>query len=127
MNPTVRLATADDLRRYAGRNPPEWCVEWCGYVAERDGEIVALGMVFWDKWGRTWGLYDFRERQSPFLMHRLARETIAHLRRIGVTTLHAFCDDRVPKADLWLKRLGFRLAPELPPDPTPVWICTLSI
>ena len=123
---SVRLATPDDLSAFARREPPDWCIEWLGYVAERDGRLLALGSVFWDKWGRVWGAFDKKERVSPFLMHRLARVTITRLREIGIKQLYAECDLRVPNAAKWLRRLGFRPAPIVPPDPRQVWICTLS-
>lgn len=122
---SVRLATADDIRAFAGREIPDWCVEWVAYVAEREGRPVALGTVLWDKWGRTWGAFDKTERVSPFLMHRLAKETIKQLKGIGIDTLYAECDP-IPAAAEWLRRLGFRRAPIVPPDPREVWVCDLT-
>lgn len=116
----VRLATAADIRAFAKRDVPEWCVEWVAYVAERDGAPIALGSVYWDKWGQVWGAFDCRERISAFTMHRLARRTIEHLREMGVGTLHAFCDEQVLRSDVWLKRLGFRRSFDS------VWTCTLK-
>lgn len=121
----VRLATPDDLRNFAGCIVPEWCVEWVAYVAVRDSRPVALGTVFWDKWGRVWAAFDKKERVSPFLMHRLARRTIARLREIGIERLHAECDGRVPEAAKWLRRLGFRPGPIVPPDLREVWTLLL--
>ena len=122
----VRLATVADFRAYAGRDLPEWCAEWVGWAGEQDGAVVALGIVSWDKWGRVWAWYDSRAAVSRFLMHRLARRTISHLRNIGVPHLHAYCSERVPDADKWLRRLGFRPALVLPPDPREVWVCDLT-
>lgn len=124
--PSVRLAVADDLHRYARRDLPEWCIEWAGYVAEQNDEIVAIGLLCWDKWGRVWAWYDCRVRLPAFTMHRLAKRTIGHLREIGVPALHAYRDEAVPNSELWLRRLGFRLAPPLPFSPLPVWVCRLN-
>ena len=83
-------------------------------------------MVFWDKWGRVWGSFDRKERISPFLMHRLARGMLAHLREIGIERLYAECDGRVPDAAKWLRRLGFRPAPVVPFAADEVWLCDLK-
>lgn len=121
----VRPASPADIRAYGGRDLPPECVETVAYLAERGGVVVALGGISWDKWGRVWGWYDSRERVSAFTMHRLARRMIGHLRGIGVGTLHAYCDDGVPSADRWLRRLGFRPAPIVPGAAEPVWTCSL--
>lgn len=124
--PSLRLATADDFALYAGRPIPDWCLEWVGYAAERDGDVIALGIVCWDKFGRVWCWFNRRRKLSPFLMHRLARRTIGHLQEMGVERLHAFCDERIENSDKWLRRLGFRPGPVVPPERRPVWICDLS-
>jgi hypothetical protein len=103
----VRLATPGDISAFAGQEPPEWCVEWVAYVAEHEGKPIALGTIFWDKWGRVWGAFDNKEGVSPFLMHRLAKRTITHLRSVGVEHLYAECSDSILGAEKWLRRLGF--------------------
>lgn len=122
----LRLATDDDIRRFARQDRPEWVVEWVAYAAEQDGEVVALGMILWDSHGLTWVMYNSRIKLSPFLMHRLAKKTLGHLREIGVTDLYTFCDDAIPGADKWLARLGFRPSFEFPSDAPPVLTCKLT-
>ena len=51
--------------------------------------------------------FDNKEGVSPFLMHRLAKRTIAHLRSVGVEHLYAECSDSILGAEKWLRRLGF--------------------
>ncbi len=121
---SVRLATPEDLRDFARCDLPEWCVEWVAYVAEKDGCLIGLGTIIWDKWGRTWAAFDRRGAISPFLMHRLAKRTIAHLREVGIKSLYAECGD-VPGAVKWLRRLGFRPAPVVPGASGKVWACDL--
>lgn len=105
---SVRLASADDVRAFAGRDTPEWVVEMVAYAAEQDGQLIALGTVFWDAAGRVWVAFDKRGDISAFTMHRLALRTLKHLRDIGTDVIHAECDECIPGADKWLRRLGFR-------------------
>lgn len=122
---SIRPATDDDARVFAPELPV-WVIEWAGWVAERNGEVVALGIVGWDQWGRVWGFYDSRERLSAFTMHRMARKIMGHVREIGIHELHAYCSDVVPNAEKWLRRLGFRPSIVLPPVPQAVWTCSLK-
>lgn len=105
---SVRPATLDDVLAYAGGGPPDWCIEWVADVAERDGRSVALGTVYRDKWGRCWVAFDKKEPVPRFLMHRMAKRTIARLREIGIDCLFAECDERIAGAAMWLERLGFK-------------------
>lgn len=126
--PTHRLATADDFRRYAGQDlPPEWCIEGrvIGYVAEDGGEVIAIGIVTWDEFGRAWGWFHSRQRIAAVTMHRLAKRTMAVLRAVDEPALHAGCDYRIPGSEKWLKRLGFAHAPELSCAERQVFRCDL--
>ena len=123
----IRQATDGDTRVFAPELP-SWIIEWTGWVgvSERDGSVVALGIVGWDQWGRVWGFYDSRGCVSPFTMHRMARKIMGHLREVGVKELHAYCSDVVPNAEKWLRRLGFHPSLVLPPVPQAVWTCSLN-
>jgi len=115
LTPTLRLATAADFRGYAGRDPdPDWCAQWYGFVAERGGAAVGLGVISRDGQGRVWVWCDVREPLAAPFLHRAA----------GVTVLHAYCSDAIPSARRWLTRLGFRPDPTMPPlAGRAVWTC----
>lgn len=122
----IRLATAEDIRSYAGRElPADYCIcSALGYAAERDGRVVAISLVTWDSYARAWVWFDTTEPLSPIVMHRRALKTIKVLREVGEPLLLAFCSRRIADAEKWLKRLGFHPAPELTTDPNhPVWRC----
>jgi hypothetical protein len=128
MSLVIRLAKPDDLRAYAGFDPPaEYCIcAALGYVAERDGVIVAISLVTWDIHERAWVWFDAKEPLSPIAMHRRALSTFAVLREVGEPVVYAFCSQTTPGAAKWLDRLGFRPMPELTMEPDhPVWQCVL--
>lgn len=107
---TIRLrpATAADFTA-RGRAVPE---VFLGFAAERDGEVVGYGLVVWDHEGRAWGAFDRFGDVPRFLMHRLARRVIAALREAGEPAIYAICDTRIPRAEEWLRRLGFTPTPD---------------
>jgi hypothetical protein len=125
---SLRAATPDDLRSYIGSDPhPAWSVESFGILAERDGAIIALGIVTWDRYGRAWGWFSRREAVSAIAVHRLIIEAFGHLRKLGEPALYVLCDTSIPTAERWLRLLGFRRIPELIVDGEhPVWVCDLT-
>lgn len=125
----LRLATADDLRSFYGCEPSaEWCAAPpAGHVATRDGRDIAIGVVTLDRYGRVWGWFDMREPLPAVLVHRYARRLLAALRQDGIEALHAICDRRKPRAEAWLRRLGFHEDDEMTRDPAyPVWTCKIA-
>jgi hypothetical protein len=131
MSLVVRSAGADDFTAYAGPPPPaEWCSgEVQGCVAERDGRMVAIAVATEDREGRFWLWVNVRETVPAIVLHRHGLRLLRSLRDSGHTMIHAFCDPRLPTAERWLRRVGFRPGP-LWPHPTgekrTVWKCDLS-
>lgn len=121
----TRLATADDFRRFFGREPP---AIWFGLAAEdAAGAIVGMGIVTHDAFGRAWGSYSATRRLSAATMHRAAQRTLAALREAGEPVLYVHCHLSIPGAERWLRRLGFTAAPEIPSDAeNPVWKWPIS-
>jgi hypothetical protein len=125
MSVRTRPASADDFRNLFGRDPPP---VWLGLAAVDEsggpgGEIVGLGIVFWDEWGRAWGSYSAKRALPPVTMHRAARRVLAALEGAGEPALHVFCSRAIAGSEAWLRHLGFRPAPELDVDPDfPVWM-----
>jgi hypothetical protein len=113
-----RLASKDDFLRFYGREPPEI---WFGLAYEEDGEIVGMGIVHHvvrrlpDGTFRSeaWGSLDAKKPLPALLMHRTAKRTLAALRVAGEPVLYVGCDRKLPKAEKWLRRLGFSIDPEL--------------
>lgn len=116
MSLSLRPATPADVLAYYGREPPaDWCIEnsVLGYVAERDGLLVGIGIVTWDCHGRAWGWFGNREPFSAVTMHRKALSIMGILRQVGEPVLHAICAKDIPGSDKWLRRLGFAPDPKL--------------
>lgn len=107
----VRVVRAEDIRAVLGCDiDPVYCIPECkpvGYAAERDGAVVAIGVVTWDTEGRAWGWFNTRERLPAVVMHRRARAMLALLREAGEPALYAICNGAIPGAETWLRRLGF--------------------
>lgn len=102
--------------------PPEWNIaKVVGHAAECDGDLVAVGCVTWDRYGRCWGWFSWRERLSPFLIHRKAVAMLDLLRDCGEPAVHAICNRAIPGAEMWLRRLGFERDPALDMDMGPGW------
>jgi hypothetical protein len=84
-----------------------------GMTAEVEGRIVGYGGVFQYGDGRHWGFFSvFDERyRRPVVIHRFASGILRVMQDAGIA-VHALCDLGHPRADLWLRRLGFRLLEE---------------
>jgi hypothetical protein len=126
---SLRPASAEDLRRYAGCDlPADWAIDgWAiGYAAERAGEIVALGLVTRDIYLRAWAWFNSRERLPALMMHRKAKAMLAILREVGEPVIYAGCDYSIPGAEKWLQRLGFVPDTDLSTPERSVWRCNLS-
>lgn len=130
MNPlskiSVRRATPADLVAYSGRGMPEWCWRWHGWAAEREGEIVGLGIVCRDQQKLVSVWADMVEGLSPFLLHRLATKALAELREQKVKLVRCYCDESKPRAADWLLRLGFLPTETVLPDHGRVFVCDLT-
>src|SRR6185437_6531379 len=113
--PILRTASPDDFRAYSGRDPdPRWCVEWWGEVVEHEGELIGIGVISRDEYGRLWAWVDVRGPISGFLIHRAVTAWVTGLRKNGAPALYAYCSDRIAGAERWLRRLGFAPDPSLP-------------
>ena len=128
MNLRLRRAAAADFRAYAGRDPdPDYAEDWFGYVVEGAGGPVGIGVLSLDRYGRFWAWTDAKEPLPAALVHRAALRMLAALREAGAREVHCYRDDALPTSEGWLKRLGFRPAPEiLTPRDKPVWVCDLT-
>ena len=113
---TVRPATAEDIARFAERaNTPTLK----GWVAEVEGEAVALGGLAMVK-GRWFAFLDITEhgrgllKKNVYVRAAMVRGAVTALReakRMGLRFVYAEADARLPNAEELLSRLGFDLDP----------------
>jgi len=78
-----------------------------GFAVRRDERLVAIGLVWIDDQDRWWGNFDQREG-CPHKVHAEALKLLWALDRAGVPEVWADCNYEIPRADVWLERLGFR-------------------
>lgn len=95
------MASIDDYRAFYDQEPP---AVWLGLTDDD-----AFGVVAWDDHGRAWAFVDARSGLRPVRATRSAWKMLAALRKAGERELWAFCD-QIPKAERWLRHLGFRPA-----------------
>ena len=86
--PNLRQASAADVRAYTTGHAvdPAWAPffrDWRGYVAERDGRPLGLGVVSLDREGRVWAWVNIREQLPAAMVHRNAAKMLALLRQAG--------------------------------------------
>lgn len=124
----VRRLTREDLQALDAELPEEWNIgKPAGYAAERNGELVAIGQVTWDRYGHVWGWFNKRERIPAIIMHRCALEVLDFLSRpeVGEKHLYMICNLAVPGAEKWVRRLGFVPDETLTHPYGPVFRCDL--
>lgn len=81
-----------------------------GITGRVDGQIVAYGGIHHYSDGRHWGFLSvFDERyRSPVLLHRIAVGILNTAKSVGIS-VYVMCDTAAhPRAEAWLRRLGFR-------------------
>lgn len=123
---SIRRVTLDDVLALDALLPQEWRVgEPVGYAAERDGALVAIGTVTWDRWGRAWGWYNSREQLPAITMHRCAIEMLRMMREVRAPALYAICGLQFAGSVKWLDRLGFVPDETLTHELGPVYRCDL--
>jgi hypothetical protein len=108
----LRRASPDDYRTFYGKPAPE--IDWAGFCAIRDGEVIAFGNVWLDPEGRAWFGTDRASEVPPLMLHRAIRDFLAALQQEGIPALYALCDERIPAATRWLTRLGFAIDEAMP-------------
>lgn len=105
---SLRLAptTVADFEALVGGRP---YARFRGVTAHLDGVPVAFGGLTYHPDGGVIAFlhgYDVVPR-FPVAIHRAVKAGLAEARARGVTRIAAVCDDAVPAAPRWLRRLGF--------------------
>jgi len=92
----------------------EWGVEeyphpsrFFGFVLRRDGELVALALIWVDENEKWWGNFAMRPG-CPRSVHATTLDMFRRMDDAGVPAIHADCNYDIPRAEAWLLRLGFQ-------------------
>lgn len=120
----MRWLTRDDI-------PPELIeagmeCDPVGLVAEGpSGEIMAMGFVSWH-FGRAFVFLDIRDEgmRRPMFLHRRAMIFLKMLAEAGEESVWTVCDHSKPRAETWLRRLGFVETNEETPQGN-LWKCQI--
>jgi hypothetical protein len=115
---------------------PDHLVEWAvdvevppalGFAIRRGDYLAAIGLATWVETpvdpaypAGWWVWFDSRGPVSP-LAHRYAVKIRDALQAAGAQHIHAFMDGEIPKAEAWMRRLGFE------PWQQDVWRLTLVV
>lgn len=109
----IRSAAIADITSF---NPDrEFLPSIRAVVAELDGMVIALGGLALVK-GRWIGFLDLKPEARPFKMHimRGALRFLEQARSDGIRFIYIEVDDDEPKAETWVRRLGFEPDPRSP-------------
>lgn len=117
------VATARDWRAYFRQPAPDI---FTALIARRNGRVVGIAGVMWDDHGRAWGFMDHRlkpdEPLPAFAMHRQARRFLEVMREVGEPAIYTGADtSRSPRAEAWLRRLGFEITDEFGTVEQAIW------
>lgn len=78
-----------------------------GFAVRRDEALVAIALFWVDADDRWWANFDKRPG-CPIRVHAEALRGLEALRRAGVKEVWAECNYDIPRAEIWLCRLGFK-------------------
>lgn len=115
----ARQATKEDFVRFYGKNPPKEWNAWLGIV---DDSGRVFGLVVWYENGAVVAGIDRRDHDDPvsaFALHRAAMAMLRSVSAGGEEQINVFCGPH-PKAEFWLRRLGFEPGHEH--DGQVVWV-----
>ena len=89
-----------------------------GISAEIDGALAGYAGIR-DVLGRGWVFFSILDERlrRPALIHRTTLQVLRSAAEAGINPVYAFCDDKQSRAEVWLKRLGFRLMRDGEKDP----------
>lgn len=92
-----------------------------------------MGSVWIDNYGRPWCSVDGAKYVPPLTLHRAVRRMLNAMAEVGIPAVHTLCDPRIPRAEAWLRRLGFIVDAHIPQVymvelgyHVPVWTRTLA-
>ncbi len=102
----VFLATEDDIIRLYGA-PIHFLKRWVGYAYKRNGAVLCIGGVA-ESEDNVWFGFIENPRGIRFkTMYRYALKLSQYAREMGAVSLKTWCQDDIPRAEEFMKRLGF--------------------
>lgn len=107
----VRSATAEDIAAFCHDLPSTPTIR--AVVAEIDGVMVGFGGIGL-KTGRWYAFCDVNPELRPYktTIARAAKRFLAAARGDGIRTIYAEISPLEPRAEAWLRSLGFSLDPK---------------
>lgn len=115
-------ATEDDVARWYGIMFP---AEWVGLAGRRGRLVTGFGGIFRGE-GGWYGVMEVSGRdRSPF-MYRHAKRILKSAAAKGADVVKAACDEDIPRARVFMERLGFVPTDEKTHDGRVVWQCLVS-
>ena len=101
----VSKATDEDVARYY--SGAAITGEWIGYTARRDRRVLAVGGLIRMENDEWMGFLDMPIGIRSPLALRYAVKLLREAKERGAKSIVATCDEAIPRADAFLKRLGF--------------------
>lgn len=101
----ISPATADDVARIGGGR--SFTSAWKAKVIRRGDMVAAIGGAFDAGEGVWFGFIDVPAHLRDRSLFRHAVAFINELRDHGVAAVKATCDTRIPRAEEFMRRLGF--------------------
>lgn len=112
------VATPADYSGFYKADPPD---VWTALVGRQGGRVVGMAGVVYDDYGRAWAFLDALIRPT-FALHRQALRFFAAMRQVGEPAIYTTCGyDQSPRAEAWLRRLGFEITDEFGPTDQAIW------
>lgn len=108
MTVEVRPVTPADIETYAVEQSP---YRVRGYVGLLDGEIIGIGGVAYLPNGEVVAFLNVEQaarEKAPIALTKIAKRVVRDAHARGIKGINAMCDDAVPSAARFLKRLGFK-------------------
>lgn len=101
----IALASPDDFRAFFGIAPPPL---WLAMCCRDETGVKGIAGVIYSEDGTAVGFMDKRGDLPAAALHRAALRFLTVMRRVGEPHIVTYCDETIPRAAAWLKRLGFQ-------------------
>ena len=105
--PHISPAKAQDFLDFAGALPPYRVLAW---TARFEGKVIGIGGILFVPDGGRLAFVDMSDEARRFkkTLHKTGLLFMREMRELGIGTIIATTETKVPRADEWLLRLGFQ-------------------